>query len=102
MYYNMKTEIYSWRVSTEIKSALERAARREKTTVAGILDRITAEWLHGRRALIEDDAWEQAKLHLRAQEFVGKLPGSNPNRAASVRPLVRRLLAQKHGRRLPR
>jgi hypothetical protein len=41
----MKTEVYSWRVSTNVKAGLEREARRRKTSVSAILDMAAQEWL---------------------------------------------------------
>ncbi len=40
-----KTEVYSWRLSTELKTQLEAAARDEKTSVGAILERVVREWL---------------------------------------------------------
>ena len=41
----MKTEVYSWRVSTELKTGLEREARRRKISLAAALDIAAHEWL---------------------------------------------------------
>ena len=41
----MKSEVYSWRVSTELKSGLEREARRRKISVSAVLDLAAREWL---------------------------------------------------------
>jgi len=41
----MKSEIYSWRVSTDIKTNLEREARRRGMSLAAVLDLAAEEWL---------------------------------------------------------
>ncbi len=41
----MKSKVYSWRVSTELKTKLEREARRRKTSFSDILDLAAREWL---------------------------------------------------------
>ncbi|HWD98530.1 MAG TPA: hypothetical protein VG345_05825 [Bryobacteraceae bacterium] len=48
----MKTEVYSWRVSSDIKTALDREARRRKISVSAALDlaaRLVAEKRPGGR-----------------------------------------------------
>ena len=58
----MKTEVYSWRVSSELKQHLEREARRRKASISSILDTAAREWLAKSRASIADDE-EQKRLH---------------------------------------
>jgi hypothetical protein len=41
----MKTEVYSWRLSSEVKSDLEREARQRKLPVSSVLDLAVREWL---------------------------------------------------------
>ena len=41
----MKTEVYSWRVATDIKTGLEREARRRRISLAAVLDLAAEEWL---------------------------------------------------------
>jgi hypothetical protein len=85
----MKTEIYTWRVSPEVKSALEMEARREMVNVAALLDRVTRQWLHDRRAKLAGDGAGQAKLHAQVAKSIGKIAGKNPLRSQSVRVLLR-------------
>src|SRR5579859_3906807 len=89
----MKSEIFTWRVSPEVKSALEREARRERVTVAALLDLITRQWLQDRRTKLAREAGGQSKLHARAARSIGKIAGENSFRAQSVRTLVRERLA---------
>ena len=91
-----KTEVYSWRVSAAVKQRIEAAARRERRTVAALLDEIVmAHLLADARAAGADDA-HQRQLHVRAARFAGCLAGSDPGRSAGVRDRVR---ARLHARR---
>ena len=51
----MKTEVYSWRVSTDLKTGLEREARRRKISLAKALDLAAEEWLK-KSGADDDDA----------------------------------------------
>ena len=44
-----KSEGYSWRVTPEVKAALEQEARREGQSVGGLLEQIALAWLTARR-----------------------------------------------------
>jgi hypothetical protein len=93
----MKTEVYSWRVSTETKIALEREARRRKMSLAGVLDLAAREWLdkNGGR---DQDAEEQKRLLKSALKCVGAFEGNDPNRAENARTEIRRRLQRRYGR----
>jgi hypothetical protein len=92
----MKTEIYTLRLSRDLKEALESEARRQKVSVAALLDRGARQLLQkdGARS---DDA-EQLRLHAQARKSIGAISGANPLRAESARLLIRERLARKHGR----
>ena len=92
-----KTEVYSWRVASDRKSALENEARREGTTVAALLDHITGEWIESRRGVTGDDA-EQARLQARAGRALGTIAGKDPKRAERARSVIRKRLQQRRGR----
>jgi hypothetical protein len=94
----MKSEIYSWRLSPDLKSDLEEAARRERVSVAQLLERIAREWLKARAAAAEDDEAEQERLRAIAMQFAGTIRGGDPDRAAEASKRVRELLARKYGR----
>jgi hypothetical protein len=94
----MKTEVYSWRVSPEVKAALEREARREKTSLAALLDRVARQWLEERKSRSVDDAAEQARLHAAVEKCIGTIKGGDPHRAESASRLIRESLARKYGR----
>jgi len=93
----MKTEVYSWRVSTELKTGLEREARRRKISLSAALDLAAQEWLkqNGKR---DDDAAEQKRIHEAALKAVGVIQGGDPRRAENAREIVRRIIRERHGR----
>jgi hypothetical protein len=91
-----KTEVYSWRLAPERKSALEAEARAAGKTVAEVLDELSAEWLATRRTA--DDEAEQRRLHQAAAKFVGVISGDDPNRSGNVSTLMRQTLRRKYGR----
>jgi hypothetical protein len=93
----MKSEVYSWRLSPDLKADLEHAAREERTSVSRLLERIAREWLKARPSAAEDEA-EQERLHASAMPFIGKLHGGDPNRSAMVSQRIREKLASKRGR----
>ena len=62
--------MYSWRVSPDLKSGLEREARRRKISMSAALDLAAREWLH--KSGIENDGDEQQRqLHQSASKWIG-------------------------------
>jgi len=51
----MKTEVYCWRVSTDLKNSLEREARRRKVSLSAVLDLAARTWLDERGTAIKGD-----------------------------------------------
>jgi hypothetical protein len=94
----MKTEVYSWRLSPDLKDDLEEAARRERISVSRLLERIAREWLKTRASAAEDDEAEQERLKAIAMQYVGTIRGGDPDRSAEVSKRVREILARKYGR----
>lgn len=94
----VKTEVYSWRVSSGRKSALEEAAREEQTSVGALLDRIADQWLQARAVRDVSDDEEQVRLHAAVMRCVGTIAGSDPDGSTKVREIVRARLAKKYGR----
>lgn len=92
-----RSDVYSWRVATEVKAALEQEARREGQSVGGLLERIVLGWLRARRAGPDGDD-EQARLHAAAAKTFGAIAGRDPDRSAAVRAAVRRRLAARRDR----
>ena len=93
----MKGAVYSWRLPRDLKVDLEEAARRERMSVARLLERIAREWLEA-QAAAEDDQVEQERLRAIAMQFVGTIRSGDPDRAAEASERVRELLARKYGR----
>jgi hypothetical protein len=83
-----KSEVYTWRVSPAMKSALEETARREGRSVSQLLEELVAARLNASGTEPEEED-RQRLLHERAAEFVGCLAGHDPERAAKARQHVR-------------
>ena len=93
----MKTDVYSWRLSRELKSELERAARSRKVPVSKLLDMAAREWLAKNAADVSSDE-EQKRLHAAVEPFMGAFASGNPRRSQMVGEIVRKRLARKYGR----
>jgi len=92
-----KTEVYSWRITSHIKRTLELEARREGTSIAVLLERITKEWIVSRKGG-DGDNEEQARLRTAAGKTIGAIGGTNARRAESARSAIRKRIALRHGR----
>lgn len=84
-----KSEVYSWRLSPETKNALALQARRERTSLSSLLDRIARGWLEKRRGAAASDQVEQARLHAAARRTIGRIAGGNPRRSEQARRAIR-------------
>lgn len=93
----MKTEVYSWRVSTEVKTGLEREARRRKTSLSAVLDLAAREWLRKSGVGNHGDE-EQRRLQGAAAKCLGVLAGGDARRSQNVAQAVRRRLGRRHER----
>ena len=93
-----KTEVYSWRLDPELKSALESVARMEGTSLARLLDRIAGEWLE-REATSRDSLEAQQRTRAKALRLVGSIHGTDPGRSRNAAQRVKAALARKHARR---
>jgi flagellar motility protein MotE (MotC chaperone) len=92
----MKTEVYSWRLSTHLKDELQEAARAERKSLSELLEEIAKDWLQRTRALGEDEKERQRRLHEEAMKFFGTIDGG-PDLAANARSEVRARIARRHG-----
>ena len=63
-----KSEVYSWRLSRELKMQLEAAAREGKFPLSALLERLALEWLDTQ---MPDDSEQQRRLHERARRAIG-------------------------------
>jgi hypothetical protein len=93
----MKTEVYSWRVSSELKQELEREARRRKASVSSLLDTAAREWLQKSRASLADDE-EQKRLHASAAAFIGSISRNIPYSPEIVRETIRSRVNRRYDR----
>jgi len=93
----MKTEVYSWRLSEELKSDLEREAHLRKVSVSSVLETAVRDWLKKSNADAPDDQ-AQRKLHTAAARCLGVLAGLNSRRAETAREVVRRRLRRRYAR----
>jgi hypothetical protein len=93
----MKSEVYSWRVSTDLKTGLEREARRRKISVAAVLDLAARDWLNNGGAEIGGEE-EQTRLRKAASKCFGALAGGDPHRSENARQAVRERLRRHYGR----
>ncbi|MBI1816467.1 MAG: hypothetical protein HYR72_15925 [Deltaproteobacteria bacterium] len=93
-----KSEVYSWRVAPETKAALEHAARRERSSIGRLLDRVVHEWLADLRVRSGGDGSEQARLHAAAVRTLGVIRSGNQRRSEEARELIRRRLAERRAR----
>lgn len=94
----MKTAVYSWRLSEELKAELEREARHRRVSLSSLLDLAAREWL---RKSGEDVAGDEAqrKLHAAVEECIGVLASNNPHLSETVRETVRKRIGKRvHGR----
>jgi hypothetical protein len=92
----MKTEVYSWRVAAQKKADLESEARREGTSLARLLEQITADWLEERRNSRNGDEAEQAAIRKRVLATVGTIRSGDPTRSQRAGELVREIIRKKH------
>jgi post-segregation antitoxin (ccd killing protein) len=93
----MKTHVYSWRLSSELKSDLERQARVRKLPISTILDMAVREWLKKSALDVSGDE-EQRRLHAAAEKYIGVLRGPSKYGSARVRETIRKRLRKRYGR----
>ncbi|HEY3826750.1 MAG TPA: hypothetical protein VGL82_19460 [Bryobacteraceae bacterium] len=93
----MKAEVYSWRVSTDLKSGLEREARRRRLSLSAVLDMAAREWLKSTGTQNEGEE-EQRQLHVAASKCLGIFAGDDARRSENVRRAMRQRLRAKHER----
>ncbi len=93
-----KSEVYSWRVSPDLKSALEHAAREERGSLGALIDRIAAEWLERKRRAARGDELTQRRLQAAAARCFGTIRGGDEYRSEKARELVRARLTKRRAR----
>jgi len=93
----MKTEVYSWRVSSYVKTSPEREARRRKISMSAALDAAAREWLQ-RSGAANDGDEEQRRLQKAASRWLGALASGNPRRSETASQAVRNRVQRRYGR----
>ena len=93
-----KTEVYSWRVDSDLKRRLEAEACAEKTSIGALLDRIVREWFGREPRHEEDDEALQRRLHAEFLKVVGTISSGDPYGSEQVKERVRAKLMAKHKR----
>lgn len=90
-----KTEVYSWRVSTRLKRALEDAAQRQKQSISSLLDHIVTQFFrHGPQDSDPEETAQQERLRAAGLAALGRIKSGRTNRAAQARDGVRAKLRQ--------
>jgi hypothetical protein len=92
----MKTEVYSWRVSADLKTALQAQARSEGKSFAELLQEFASDGMRARRNGNPDDEAEQAALRKRVMATVGTIRGGDPHGSERVSEKVGEIIYQKH------
>ena len=85
-----KSEVYSWRLSRDLKHRLALAARDRGESLADLLEAITAEWL--RHQHDEVDEARQRALHEALAPCLGSISGDDPDRSERVSERVKQKL----------
>jgi len=93
----MKNEVYSWRVSTDLKTGLEREARQRRISLSAVLDLAARDWLNKSGAGLEGDE-EQFRLREAASKCLGAFASGDAQRSENARQAVRRRLRRRHDR----
>ncbi len=93
----MKTEVYSWRVSVDLKTGLEREAQQRKISLSAVLDLAAREWLKKSDAEIGSDE-EQLRLQKAASNSFGAFAGADIYRSEDTRQALRKRLRKRHDR----
>jgi hypothetical protein len=93
----MKTEVYSWRLSPDLKTGLEREARRLNISLSAVLELASMEWLE-KNAAANDGDDEQQRLREAASKFLGTIGSGDPERSEKAHLTVRERLARRHAR----
>ena len=94
-----KTEVYSWRLSLAMKVALEEAAKKERISIAKLLESVVEEWLSESYKTDDSrDDEEQARRHKAAASCFGAFAGGDPERSENARQTLRARLSNGRAR----
>ena len=93
----MKTSVYSWRLSDELKSNLEHHARLRRVPVSKVLETAVREWLAKEQSETAQGEM-QRQIRAAAAKSIGVLAGGDPHRAENARVLIRERLRSRRAR----
>jgi len=91
-----KSEVYSWRLTPDLKARLENAARVQEVSVSRLLEEIVEEWLEEHRPGAGDEERQRRRQREAAQAF-GNIQGGDPDRSRRARDRVRSRLRERRG-----
>jgi hypothetical protein len=91
----MKAELFSLRLSSELKLALEREARVRNVSISSVLDMAAREWLKN-KSPHGADAEAQRTLHEAVENYIGAFSGHESRRSERVREIVRKRLRRRN------
>jgi hypothetical protein len=95
-----KSEVYSWRLTSDLKTEIETAARDENMTVSALLESMAREWLDRRRSSDDEQRVERRRAAMLA--LAGTIPlGGGPYTNKRVREIITAKLKARHGRSRP-
>jgi hypothetical protein len=93
----MKTEVYSWRLSADLKSELEQVARMRKVPVSSILESAVRDLLRQNPGCQSEEE-TQFRLQQSASACLGVLASGKRRRAETARSTLRQKLRQRSER----
>jgi predicted transcriptional regulator len=88
----MKTQVYSWRLKSDKKAALEEIARKRNRAVSELLEEAVDQWLSEQADLENEEALQQ-ELRQAAAPAIGSIAGGDRERAEQSRAMLRAKLA---------
>jgi len=94
----MKTQVYSWRLKSERKAALEEIARKQNRAVSELLDEAVDQWL-SEQSDAENEETLQQRLRQAAAPAIGSIAGGDSERAEQSRARLRAMLAARKKKR---
>jgi len=93
----MKAEVYSWRVSSDLKMRLETEASRRSMSLAAVLDDAARQWL-AETAADEDDAARQARILAEVLKCIDPVGSGDSSASEKTGAKVRAKLLRRYGR----
>lgn len=92
-----KSEVYAWRMTPDLKMALEGAARSQGLRVSTLLERVVRAWLEEHASTRRSE--EEARIRARALRCAGALSSGDRKLSSQVSRRVRERLRARRARR---